>query len=210
MKQEEICDHVLFCFPLQASSRVQSGITQRRDRCSGCGHMPRRLPSLPAGLHAVQDEPQQGGAKPFMFFFLGLLACFSLSTRGTVVTRFVCVSLTVCLSGAGACAGGPGVSGDRRLPGQLNGRKFFPLLQWRGTACWGQQRAQHSVLNKDGGFTKRLKRKDECLSSWKKINVLLSYFFFSLCRCPRPTRRKPTWTCPLRPPRGEMALLFGR
>lgn len=56
-------------FPLQVSSRVQSGITQRRDGRSGRGHVPRRLPSLPTGLHAVQDEPQQGGAKLFMFCF---------------------------------------------------------------------------------------------------------------------------------------------
>lgn len=46
---------------------------------------------------------------------------------------FVCVFATVRVGGAGANAGGPGVGGDRRLPGQLHGWKFIPLLQWRGS-----------------------------------------------------------------------------
>lgn len=92
---------------------------------------------------------------------------------------FVCVSATVCVGGAGACAGGPGVGGDRRLPGQLHGRKFFPLLQWRGTACWGRQRVQHSFKTwwRFHRAIEEVEDKDGNVSWWEKIGVLLLCFF---------------------------------
>lgn len=46
--------------PPQPATRVKAGAAERRDGGCGRGHLSGCVPSLLAGLHAVQNEPQQG------------------------------------------------------------------------------------------------------------------------------------------------------
>lgn len=50
----------VYLLVLQPSGRVEVCFIKRTDGGSRCGDLSGRLPSLPARLHAVQDEPQQG------------------------------------------------------------------------------------------------------------------------------------------------------
>jgi len=49
---------------LQPAGRVEAFSVERRDGGGRRGDLSDRLPALLARLHALQNEPQQGNAKP--------------------------------------------------------------------------------------------------------------------------------------------------
>lgn len=116
-----------FHLVLQPEGGVPAFLAERRDASSRCGGLSDRLPPLPAGLHCVQNEPQQGAVLLAPTTFL-----FPASTQ-KAQSWLTCLRVSpVCDRGAGVVTSGSGVGWDRWPPGRLYWRKFFPLFQRRG------------------------------------------------------------------------------
>lgn len=98
-----------FKFALQPAGSFECCFIKWRDGGGRHGDLSDRLPALPARLHAVQDEPQQGDTNLQNKCPYGQSFCYLELNISPVC---VCVWTSVCVCGAGATTSRPGVSGD--------------------------------------------------------------------------------------------------